>query len=93
MINSSSIFNIAETPDTLVFYTLNGSRPEPFQRSGKLHTFPFKESFALNPGKVWQLLDGQISDLNKLHLGFDHIGNHQGHSHITRWLQAELCGD
>ena len=47
----------AETPDTLVFYTLNGRRPEPFQRSGKPHTFPFKESFALNPGKVYQLLE------------------------------------
>ena len=78
----------AETPDTIVFYTLNGSRPEPFQRSGKPHTFPFKESFALNPGKVFQLSNKcyGVTLILWICCILIIIGNYQGSGHISRWL-------
>ena len=41
-----------DTPDTVVFYTLNGRRPEPVQHHSRSHTFTYKTPFALNPGKV-----------------------------------------
>ena len=40
------------TTDALIFYTLNGTRPDPYQRLGESHTHTYEASFTLHPGKV-----------------------------------------
>lgn len=44
--------SIADTNDALIFYTLNGTKPNPFQRLGQSHTYTYKDPFTLPPGKV-----------------------------------------
>lgn len=41
-----------ETQDSLLYYTLNGRQPDPYQSSAKKYTFLYKEPFTVFPGKV-----------------------------------------
>lgn len=42
----------SDTNATLVFYTLEGSRPAPFQKLGRSHTHTYRAPFTLSAGKV-----------------------------------------
>ena len=40
-----------ETPDTVIHFTLNGARPDPFQRLGEKFTLQYRGPFTLPAGK------------------------------------------
>lgn len=42
---------ILETPDTDIYYTINGSKPEPFQKIGEKCTLKYRGPFTLPAGK------------------------------------------
>ena len=53
--NCSSIvalFSHAESQDSLIYYTLNGKQPDPFQSAAKKYTFLYKEPFTVSAGKI-----------------------------------------
>ena len=41
----------SETPDTLIYYTINGMKPEPFKQIGVKCTYKYNRPFVLGPGK------------------------------------------
>lgn len=41
----------SETPDTLIYYTINGMKPEPFKQIGIKCTYKYNRPFVLGPGK------------------------------------------
>ncbi|XP_065833600.1 double zinc ribbon and ankyrin repeat-containing protein 1-like [Oscarella lobularis] len=40
-----------ETQGTDIYYTVNGTKPQPFQKLGEKHTYAYKRPFSLLPGK------------------------------------------
>ena len=42
---------ISETAGASIYFTINGSKPEPFQTVGPKHTFKYKEPFNVPEGK------------------------------------------
>lgn len=52
MINASTLVEVhSNTKDCLLFYTLNGSKPDPFKKIGDRTTYQYSKPFTLNPGK------------------------------------------
>lgn len=41
----------SETPNTLIYYTINGMKPEPFKQIGIKCTYKYNRPFVLGPGK------------------------------------------
>ena len=41
----------SETPDTVIYYTINGMKPEPFKQIGIKCTYKYNRPFVLGPGK------------------------------------------
>lgn len=54
------------TKGAAVFYTLNGSRPDPFQRLGRSDTFAYTSPFTLPPGRV--VIKALAVSQDRLHL-------------------------
>lgn len=52
MINTNTPIEIrSETRDTLIYYTINGMKPEPFKQIGIKCTYKYNRPFVLGPGK------------------------------------------
>lgn len=49
---SFSEYHVIENEDCVIYFTLNGKRPNPFQLYGDKYTYKFEEPFMLSPGKV-----------------------------------------
>lgn len=54
------------TKGAAVFYTLNGTRPDPFQRLGRSDTFAYTSPFTLPPGRV--TIKALAASQDRLHL-------------------------
>ena len=53
VIISSWLFdnNYVETDGALIYYTVNGTKPNPFQKIGEKFTYRYFKPFVLGPGK------------------------------------------
>ena len=52
----------------MIFYTLNGSKPDPFQSFGKKFTFKYEKPFRLATGKVTVKALAMLEDGSRLSL-------------------------
>ena len=43
--------NHVETAGALIYYTVNGTKPNPFQKIGEKFTYRYYKPFVLGPGK------------------------------------------
>ena len=52
MIDSNTLIELhSSTKDCVLFYTLNGTKPDPFKKIGDKSTYHFIKAFSLQPGK------------------------------------------
>ena len=66
MITNNTLIEIhSNTSDCLLFYTLNGTKPDPFKKIGDKTTYRYTKAFTLKPGKRTVKAVAILKDLTK----------------------------